>query len=275
MNLLVTLDSNYVYPLCVMLHSLVQTHPRVSFDVYVAYAHLTDSDFKTIGDALEGSGSRVIGIRVPDTLFDGAPHSKRLTKAAYYRLFASEYLPKTVDRVLYIDPDTYFLKDISDFYNIDFGDAFYAGCTHNNLFYHVLNVLRLHLPSNSVYLNSGVLMINVQALRSFFSPNEVFRYIEKKGAFLFFADQDVLNALYYDRILALDAGYYNLDEPCFKRMVKRVGESAAHDFVRANTCILHYDGKYKPWKADYKGNLGTYYPVWARKGERSWVKAGL
>ena len=126
MNLLVTLDSNYVYPLCVMLRSLVRTHPRVSFDVYVAYAHLTDSDFKTIGDALEGSGSRVMGIRVPDTLFDGAPHSKRLTKAAYYRLFASEYLPKTVDRVLYIDPDTYFLKDISDFYNIDFGDAFYA-----------------------------------------------------------------------------------------------------------------------------------------------------
>ena len=48
MNLLVTLDSNYVYPLCVMLRSLVRTHPRVSFDVYVAYAHLTDSDFKTI-----------------------------------------------------------------------------------------------------------------------------------------------------------------------------------------------------------------------------------
>ena len=92
---------------------------------------------------------------------------------------------------------------------------------------------------------------------------------------MFFADQDVLNALYYDRSLALDAAYYNLNEPCFKRMVKRMGEAAAHDFVRANTCILHYDGKYKPWKADYKGRLGDYYPDWARKGETIWAKAGL
>lgn len=265
MNLLVTLDSNYVRPLCVMLRSLTQSNPRTAFDVYVAYSDLTDADFRTIGNALEGSGSRVIGIRVPDSLFHDAPVLKRISKATYYRLFAPMYLPKEVDRILYLDPDTLILNDLSALYHLELGDHFYAGCGHLDGFLNWLNTARLGMSAGDTYINAGVLLMNIRALRAFFSANDVFDYVQNHAAGLFLADQDVLNALYADRILPLDSMLYNLDERCFHKLSKALGQAGAWSFVRAQTCIVHYDGKYKPWNPDYQGELDCLYPLAARK----------
>lgn len=264
MNILVTLDSNYVMPLCTMLSSLIRSNPRTAFDIYVAYAHLTEADFQKIGKAVEGSGSRIIGIRVPDLLFRNAPVLKRITKATYYRLFASMYLPEALERVLYIDPDTLILNDISALYHLPFGDNFYAGCTHMSSFTNFVNTARLGMSPHSAYINAGVLLINLRALRAFFSSNQVFDFVERHASTLFLADQDVLNALYGDRILPLNAEIYNCDERVYRRLRKKYGEAGANAFIKSETCILHYDGQYKPWNADYKGGLIHFYPYTAR-----------
>ena len=264
MNILVTLDSNYVTPLCTMLSSLIRSNPRTAFDIYVAYAHLTEADFQRIGKAVDGSGSRIIGIRVPDSLFEKAPVLKRITKATYYRLFASMYLPETLERILYIDPDTLILRDISALYHLPFGDNFFAGCTHMNSFTNFVQTARLGMSPKSAYINAGILLINLRALRAFFSPNDVFDFVERHASTLFLADQDVLNALYGDRILPLDAEVYNCDERVYRRILKKFGKAGAESLVRQKTCILHYDGKYKPWKPNYKGELIQFYPHAAR-----------
>ncbi len=264
MNILVTLDSNYVTPLCTMLSSLIRSNPRTAFDIYVAYAHLTEADFQRIGKAVDGSGSRIIGIRVPDALFEKAPVLKRITKATYYRLFASMYLPETLERILYIDPDTLILRDISALYHLPFGDNFFAGCTHMNSFTNFVQTARLGMSPKNAYINAGVLLINLRALRAFFSPNDVFDFVERHASTLFLADQDVLNALYGDRILPLDAEVYNCDERVYRRILKKFGKTGAESIVRQKTCILHYDGKYKPWKPNYKGELLQFYPHAAR-----------
>ncbi len=260
MNILVTLDSNYVQPLITMLGSLIKTNKNVSLDIYVAYAHLTGADFKKIEKAVEGSESRIIAIRVPDDLFQDAPMLKRTSKATYYRLFASMYLPENLERILYIDPDTLILNDISEFYNLDFKENLFAGCGHLPPLLNFINTSRLVMGFKSVYINAGVLLMNLKAIRNEFSPNEVFDFVERRASTLYLADQDVLNALYGDRILTLDANLYNCDERCFKNLVKRYGRDGAVEFVENKTCILHYDGKYKPWKSDYKGSLDRFYP---------------
>lgn len=274
MNILVTLDSNYVTPLCTMLSSLIRSNPRTAFDIYVAYAHLTEADFQRIGKAVDGSGSRIIGIRVPDSLFEKAPVLKRITKATYYRLFASMYLPETLERILYIDPDTLILRDISALYHLPFGDNFFAGCTHMNSFTNFVQTARLGMSPKNAYINAGILLINLRALRAFFSPNDVFDFVERHASTLFLADQDVLNALYGDRILPLDAEVYNCDERVYRRILKKFGKAGAESLVRQKTCILHYDGKYKPWKPNYKGDLIQFYPHAARcPSKLLWTKS--
>ena len=44
MNILVTLDVNYIRPLSVMLHSLVRADDCPKFDLYIAHSSLTDEN---------------------------------------------------------------------------------------------------------------------------------------------------------------------------------------------------------------------------------------
>lgn len=273
MNILVTLDAGYIKPLCVMLRSMAESNPRTSFDIYVAHTTLTDADFYEIGKAVDGRNVRVLSVRVPAELFRDAPILKRTAKETYYRLFAAAYLPKTVDRILYIDPDTLVIGNLAPLYNVEFGDCFFAGCGHMTPFLNFVNVARLGMPPHSTYINAGVLMLNLRALRAFFSADEVFSYIRQHPHGLLLADQDVLNALYGERILQLDENLYNLDERCFRRLAKDCGKAAALEFVRQNTCIIHYNGKFKPWRENYKGDLDCFYPLCPQaKGVRQYAE---
>lgn len=265
MNILVTLNSGYVKPLCVMLRSLTQSNPRTAFDIYVAHTDLTETDFDAIGNAVEGGDSRVLSVSVPAELFRDAPILKRTSKETYYRLFAAAYLPKALDRILYIDPDTLIIGNLTPLYNVQFGDCLFAGCGHLSPLVNLLNTARLGMHPQSTYINAGVLMLNLRALRAFFSPQEIFDCIRKHPHSLFLADQDVLNALYGERILRLDENIYNLDERCFARLCQQYGKEAAMAYVRQNTCIIHYNGKYKPWRENYKGDLDAFYPLRARQ----------
>lgn len=261
MNILVTLNAGYINPLCVMLRSMVESNPRTSFDIYVAHTALTDADFCEIGKAVDGRNVRVLSVRVPAELFQNAPILKRTSKETYYRLFAAAYLPKSLDRILYIDPDTLIIGNLTPLYNVEFGDCFFAGCGHLPSFLNFINTARLGMPPHSTYINAGVLMLNLRALRAFFSSDEVFSCIRQNPHKLLLADQDVLNALYGERILPLDENLYNLDERCFRRLCAVNGEESAYAFVRQNTCIIHYNGKYKPWRENYKGKLQGFYPL--------------
>ena len=261
MNILVTLDANYLEPLCHLLRSLQKTHPNRELHVYVAHASLTAEHFQKIQDAV-GAQNKVFNICVSKDMLKDAPVLKRITKSTYYRLFAAAYLPKDVDRVLYIDPDTLVLRDLSALYDLDFGDNLYAGCSHVGWFRNFLNTTRLKMTRKKPYVNAGILMINLSELRKEFSADEIFRYIEKNASKLLLADQDVLNALYFDRMRVLDEFLYNCDESSFKRLCDKFGEEQALDFVRTKTCIIHYNGKFKPWRTTpvYKGELNRFYP---------------
>ena len=59
MNILVTLDSNYVFPLTVLLKSIMITNSEGEFDIYVAHSSLTEEDFEKIKSAADLSRTRI------------------------------------------------------------------------------------------------------------------------------------------------------------------------------------------------------------------------
>lgn len=75
-------------------------------------------------------------------------------------------------------------------------------------------------------------------------------------------DQDVISALYGDRILLLDARRFNLGEKYYLSCRMRPFEQEEPmnlDWVRRHTVCIHYCGRNKPWKPHYKGELGVFY----------------
>lgn len=259
MNILVTLNSGYVYPLTVMLHSLMKTNPKETFTLYVAHSSLTANDFAKIRLSVDPLRCRTVPVFIDNGFFDSLPCKSRLSKETYYRLFAAEFLPESINRILYLDPDIVINGSLSQLYNIDFGSNLFAAASHNNSFLNFVNRRRLKMDKNSLYVNAGVILMNVEKLRKERSTAALSEYIRKNEASFLLEDQDVFNGFFGSRTVYLDPNKYNLDELTFKRLSKKRGAKNAAAFVENQTVIIHFNGKEKPWNENYSGRLGAYF----------------
>ena len=165
-------------------------------------------------------------------------------------------MPAELDRILYIDPDTLILNPISELYNMELGGFCFAGASHTHGVVEDINHLRLDMPEDSRYINAGVLMMNLDELRRSYTSKELFDYIDKNADNLPLGDQDVINALYCTKTRYISPEIYNLDEKTALRSLK------THEWIEKNCSIVHYNGKYKPWKEGYVGTLAY---LWHRE----------
>ena len=259
-NVLVTLDRNYLSVLTTMLYSLSQSDPNGVFTVYVAHDSLTDEDFLRLNTVIPRT--EFVDVRVPQERLSGAPISDRYPPEMYYRLFAAQYLPEQLDRILYLDPDLVVLHSLRELYQIDFGTCLFAAASHieSNSFRR-FNQSRLHLGEQDRYINSGVMMMNLKLLRVEQDPQQIFRFIQQHRRTLLLPDQDILNTLYAGRIRFLDPLIYNLGDKYLRlhNLHQPRGKKLDLDWVRQHTAIVHFYGRNKPWKDGYRGRLGRLY----------------
>ncbi len=261
MNVLVTLDRNYIGPLRVMLRSLADSNPDERFDLYIAHAGLTAEELASIGAFPESVRFTFFPIRLEAGAFGGAVVTDRYPIEMYFRIFAAQYLPPALTRILYLDPDVIVKGPVRGLYDIDFGPALFAGATHIRKPLQILNELRLGVQDTEIYVNSGVLMLNLTRLRNELDTETALRTINECQRPLLLPDQDILTILCGDRIKAVSALRYNLSDRIF-RMYQRSPlpeERIDLDWVEKNTSILHFCGRNKPWNPDYAGPLGFYY----------------
>ncbi len=259
MNILVTLNSGYINPLCTMLKSLTYTNSQNEIDLYIVHSSLTVNDFQKINFVIAGSNISLHIIKVDKELFDNAPTCKRISKETYYRIFAPILLPKDIDRILYIDPDTIILNNLSEFYNLKFNLNAIIGAKHFDGAIDLWNRKRLSIKNSKSYINAGVMLFNLKEMRKYFDVKSVFDLIEEKKNILFLADQDVINIMYDGKIDTFDENIINLDERCFARILRKHNRIEALNKIEKNTMIIHYDGKQKPWQEFYDGYLKAYW----------------
>lgn len=265
-NVLVTLDRNYLKVLRTMLYSLSQSDSTGIFTVYVAHNSLTEDDFAALQAVLPRT--ELIDVPLSEEMFQDAPISDRYPKEMYYRLFAAQYLPQELDRILYLDPDLVVINSLRSLYEVDFGDNLFAAASHiESRTFKNFNRRRLHLSEQARYINSGVMMMNLSLLRTQQDPQQIYQFIEEHKNTLLLPDQDVVNALYADRTIFLDPLIYNLGEKYLrlKNLHLPKEEKLGIDWVRQHTAIIHYYGRNKPWKEGYHGKLGVFYDFFIRE----------
>lgn len=116
-NLLVCLDENYLPQLRIMLASLTLNNPDVKLCVYLLHSGIPEQRLANVRRGLAEHGHVFCPILVDGRLFAQAfkdtPVKRYYSQEMFYRLLAGEILPKTVDRVLYLDPDILIINSIS------------------------------------------------------------------------------------------------------------------------------------------------------------------
>src|SRR5699024_5163077 len=126
----------------------------------------------------------------------------------------------------------------------------------------VNSVNKLRLGTGQDYYNSGVLLMDLKAGRQDISPKEVYNFVEQHRRELLLPDQDILNVLYGERILPLEDVLWNYDARNYSSYVLRSGGLWDMEWVMEHTAILHFCGKEKPWKPNYRrrfGGLSRHY----------------
>ena len=164
MNLLVTLNEAYVPHLNVMLTSLLRSNPDTELCVYLLHGGIGEQALARTRALLEKRGE-LLPIRVQPQGLEGAPTSGRYPTEMYYRIFAAKYLPKALDRVLYLDPDVIINGSLEELYGLDMGGYYFAAASHVKGLVQKVNELRLDMDGESPYINSGVLLMNLALLR--------------------------------------------------------------------------------------------------------------
>lgn len=256
-NILVTLDRNYLPYLNVMLSSLIRFNPNCAFDVYLLHKDIPQSALPPTEKTLEKHG-RLLPIEVGNLDLQNAPTTSRYPQEIYYRIFAARYLPKTLKRVLYLDPDIVVNGSILNLYHTPLTDYYFAAASHTGAFLQKINSLRLDTDDNTPYINSGVMLMNLELLRKEQKTEEVFSFIKKHKNSLFLPDQDIISALYGSKIYTLDAFRYNMTERLY-RLHAPFEKGLNMEWVRKNAVIIHYCGRNKPWKANYSGKFDVFY----------------
>lgn len=257
MNILVTLDENYIPRLNVMLSSLLCSNPNEHFGIYLLHSNVRKQMLAET-ERILGNRGEFVAIQVWDARLENAPTSARYPYEIYYRIFAAKYLPQSLDRIIYLDPDLIVNKALRELYEMDMKDYYFAAASHTGPVLRKFNEVRLDMEEESPYINSGVMLMNLGLLRKEQCYEDVFEFIEKKKMLLLLPDQDIISSLYGSKIYALDPFRYNMTEALYQRHAP-FEKNLNLDWVREHSVIIHYCGRNKPWKDTYIGKLNVFY----------------
>ena len=270
MNILITLDENYFPQLRVLLTSLRLNDPGEHFDIYLLYSDLPEHMLQAVERWCRAAGYEFHPIRMDGNLFGSAPVSSRYPAEMYYRLLAPRLLPEELNRIIYLDPDILVINPLRPLWETNMSGWLFGAAAHTGKTELANDVNRLRLGVEHDYYNSGVLLMDLELGREEIIPEEIFRYVEEHRMELVLPDQDLLNAMFGERIFPLDDAVWNYDARNYNNYVMRSSGKYNVKWVMENTAILHFCGKAKPWKPGYIYRCGVLYQHYEQLAGRSW-----
>ena len=159
-----------------------------------------------------------------------------ISRETYFRFLLPELLPG-VSRALYLDADLVVRANLRPLYDTKLGDAWLAGAADE----WVVNddgypVGTLGLSPDDPYVNAGVLLFNLEGMRSARVSEALMSALVTLVPKVKFQDQDVLNVVCRGHIRLVDPAW-NFTMCDWDRRKK----------ARGGARILHYTGQAKPW----------------------------
>lgn len=192
--------------------------------------------------------------------------NSHISEATYYRLFMSNYIPKNLMNIIYLDADTVCLKDpiniIKESYSKMKSRFAISAITELNLNPKTEKIFTNLNMKNSKYFNAGVMIIDLALWKKQDIENIAQLKMRTMVNKIMFWDQDILNSI-------LDGQYKELDKK-LNYIVSLSSENNFKDvFINDRSKLpffLHYAGSNKPWSfIGIMDSRSNYYQIYFRK----------
>ena len=160
----------------------------------------------------------------------------------YSRILIPEIIVEP--KVIWLDVDLLVLKDIELLWEVDLHDSAIGACLEapKTLFKNdVDNLTDFHIPEDSSYFNSGVLLMNNDALRKINFASHCFDFlVNNKGHYKWW-DQSAINVVCYNQIKELDRSFNQLN-------TLKKGIKSDLELLKNGGYIYHFLQNPKPWQ---------------------------
>lgn len=260
-NILISIDDSYLNHAIDMIYSL-SIHNDYFFNIYLVYSDLSDSSIDILSKFISDKKIGVLKLYHFDSSRYNFPlFIDYISVSTYFRLFAPFIIDEDIDRLLYLDCDIICTGDISELYNCDFDDNVFVGCKNmldvDTSYYNFIFNERLDMSVDDVYINAGVLLINIDKYKNMASMDSILSFINNNKDLLYFQDQDVINKYFYGHIKVVDNKYnYQIN-------------GVACGCETFDNCLVHYSESMKPWDPHYShpNKARDYYNFLRQKGD--------
>lgn len=227
-------------------------------------------------------GAAIAFCEILDSEVEGLPVMDRIPRAMWYRILLPALLPE-LDRVLYLDADTLAVDTLAPLWDTDIDGRYVAAVT--NVFEPgmVDHPRRLGLAGGETYFNSGVLLFNLDQMRSDGRTEAILACARTER--LLWPDQDALNLVLGARRVSLHPRWNCMNTLYYTPEARAVFGPQAVREATASPAILHFEGPQlaKPWhylnrhprrEEYYRQRRQTPWPEVAIEG-RTWKNRAL
>lgn len=261
MDILVTFDENYILPFKIMAKSLVMSHPHTDVTFWLIHGGIADERINELKVFCGDIKAEFEAVNIPNHYFEDARVTERYPKSMYYRLLAPAVLPDSLSRILYLDPDILVINHLRDLWHLELSNHLaFAAASHSVLGEISNSFNNLRLDTDHPYFNSGVVLFDLEKARQIIDPDVMIETVNNSQPVnLILPDQDLFNSLYGQYVQEIPDELYNYDTRFYRVYLLNSNQEYNLDWIFANTKILHFCGKKKPWKHSNPGIFNSLY----------------
>jgi lipopolysaccharide biosynthesis glycosyltransferase len=238
-------DENYFQHLAVAITSLLSNNQHHRINITVVSNHCgMEVKLKLLQSVKQYFGCTLDFLEFSMESYSDFYTSGHINIFSYMRIFCSDILPKEMDKVLYLDSDLVVVGDLEELWQTDLGSNALAAVPEP---WCQVRCASLGIPSEALYFNAGVLLINLKLWRDQNVRERLVECILERGSDLIFHDQDALNIVLSRSVLYLPVKWncfaylHRLFWSRYWRQFQSLRRAAPH------AAIIHYNSPEKPW----------------------------
>lgn len=262
-TIVVATDSHYTILLAALIKSIEETlQAGQKIDVYVIDDHIKAKAKDKLQQSINPTITKLIFKPVEDIIPKGI--SLPLDKSTYpltiyLRLFIPSFIPKEVEKVLYLDVDMIVRSDLAELFATDLTGKIMAGVqdprilTFDNSWGGVKNYQELGIPGDTHYFNSGLLLMDAQKWRENRIAERTVECINDNQKYVNYPDQYGLNVVLANQWVELDSRWnhfacFDIEDPLLIHYIGRKPIYKTYDNTPAYLTIFNHYLSQTAWR---------------------------